>query len=193
VPPAPDTDTRVYFAATGHTLGGGFLAYWRANGGLPIFGFPISEEFTERSPIDGKDYTVQYFERNRFEYHPENKGTPYEVLLGLLGRDLTLGRVFATAPPPLESTPVRAYFAATGHSLSGEFLTYWLDNGGLAIFGYPLSEPFVEVSPTDGKPYLVQYFERNRFELHPENPEPYNVLLGLLGTDSARLKGYIAR
>src|SRR5262249_29825445 len=29
--------------------------------------------------------TVQYFERNRFEYHPENKGTQYEVLLGLLG------------------------------------------------------------------------------------------------------------
>ena len=34
---------------------------------------------------DGKTYLVQYFERNRLEYHPENKGTPYEVLLGLLG------------------------------------------------------------------------------------------------------------
>ena len=76
---------------------------------------------------------------------------------------------------------MRAYFAATGHSLSGEFLAYWLDNGGLAIFGYPLSEPFVEVSPTDGKPYLVQYFERARFELHSENAPPYDVLLGQFG------------
>jgi len=30
---------------------------------------------------------VQYFERARFEYHPENAGTPYVVLLGLLGTD----------------------------------------------------------------------------------------------------------
>jgi hypothetical protein len=29
---------------------------------------------------------VQYFERARFEYHPEFKGTPHEVLLGHLGR-----------------------------------------------------------------------------------------------------------
>jgi hypothetical protein len=28
---------------------------------------------------------VQYFERNRFEYHPENVGTDYEVQLGLIG------------------------------------------------------------------------------------------------------------
>jgi hypothetical protein len=32
---------------------------------------------------------VQYFERNRFEYHAENAGTRYEVLLGLLGRQLS--------------------------------------------------------------------------------------------------------
>ena len=39
-----------------------------------IFGFPISEEFTEVSKVDNKPYTVQYFERNRFEYHPEYAG-----------------------------------------------------------------------------------------------------------------------
>jgi glucose/arabinose dehydrogenase len=48
----------------------------------------LSEEFEEKNPTDGKTYIVQYFERNRFEYHPENKGTPYEVLLGLLGTQL---------------------------------------------------------------------------------------------------------
>ena len=61
---------------------------WRQNGGLPIFGFPISGEMQEVSPIDGKTYTVQYFERNRFEYHPEFRGTRNEVLLGLLGVEI---------------------------------------------------------------------------------------------------------
>jgi hypothetical protein len=29
----------------------------------------------------------------------------------------------------------------------------------------------------------VQYFERNRFEHHPGNPPPYDVLLGRLGAE----------
>lgn len=192
VPSTADTPTSVYFAETGHTLSNAFLTYWRDNGGLAIFGFPISEEFVEVSPTDGKPYTVQYFERNRFEYHPELKDVGYEVLLGLLGRDTTVGRTFPVADAPFESTPSRAYFPKTKHSLSGDFLAYWLDNGGLVIFGYPISEPFVETSKTDGKPYLVQYFERNRFELHPEKDPAYSVLLGLLGSEFARTRGYIA-
>jgi hypothetical protein len=47
----------------------------------------LTEEFIEISPTNGQPYTVQYFERNRFEYHPENAGTDYEVLLGLLGAE----------------------------------------------------------------------------------------------------------
>src|SRR5206468_3983407 len=54
-------------------------------GGLAQQGYPLSDEFTEISPQDGKPYTVQYFERAVFEYHPENKDTPYEVLLSQLG------------------------------------------------------------------------------------------------------------
>lgn len=193
VTPVPNTDARAYFPETGHTLSNVFLRYWQANGGLAIFGFPISEEFTEISKIDNKPYTVQYFERNRFEYHPEHAGDPYEVLLGLLGNDLTTGRKFDPAQPPYESTPTRAYFPETKHTLSAEFLQYWQANGGLAVFGYPLSEPFMEVSKDNGKVYLVQYFERNRFELHPENTYPYNVLLGRLGVEIARNQGYIPR
>lgn len=192
VPATPDTASSVYFVETGHTLSNAFLTYWSNHGGLAIFGFPISEEFIEVSPTDGKPYTVQYFERNRFEYHPELKDTGYEVLLGLLGRDTTVGRTFPSADPPFASTTSRAYFPETKHSLSGEFLTYWLDHGGLAIFGYPISEAFIETNTTDGKPYLVQYFERNRFELHPEKDPPYTVLLGLLGADYARTRGYLA-
>ena len=74
-----------YFAPTGHTLRGAFRRYWAAHGGLALYGYPLSEEFAEVNPADGQTYTVQYFERARFEYHPEYAGTPFEVELGLLG------------------------------------------------------------------------------------------------------------
>ena len=70
---------------TGKRLGGKFLQYWQQHGGLLQQGYPISDEFTEVSDLNGKPYTVQYFERAVFEYHPENAGTPYEVLLSQLG------------------------------------------------------------------------------------------------------------
>ena len=74
----------MHFAETGKRIGGMFLEYWKSNGGLPRQGYPISEEFREVSAVDGKTYTVQYFERAVFEYHPENR-PPYQVLLSPLG------------------------------------------------------------------------------------------------------------
>lgn len=72
------------FTETGKRVGGVFLAYWQGNGGLAQQGLPISEEFTETNELDGKAYTVQYFERAVFEQHPENPA-PYNVLLSQLG------------------------------------------------------------------------------------------------------------
>ena len=37
------------------------------------------------------------------------------------------------------------YFESTGHNLSHGFRTYWQNQGGLSIFGYPLSEEFTEI------------------------------------------------
>jgi hypothetical protein len=164
-----------------------FVKYWNSHGGLPIFGFPVSEVRIEKSKTDGNYYAVQYFERNRFEWHPEFKDTPNEVLLGLLGVELTRQRTFPDVQAFTDS-PGRVYMEATRHSLGEPFLTYWRDNGGLAIFGYPISEPFDEENPETGKTYLVQYFQRNRFEFHPENQPPYDVLLGLLGRDFKELQ-----
>ncbi|PZS02066.1 MAG: hypothetical protein DLM69_04385 [Candidatus Chloroheliales bacterium] len=73
-----------FFAATGHTVKGRFLAYWQQHGGLSQFGYPISDEFQERSELNSQTYTVQYFERAVFEFHPENQ-PPYDVLLSQLG------------------------------------------------------------------------------------------------------------
>jgi hypothetical protein len=75
------------------------------------------------------------------------------------------------------------YFPETRHNVLPQFLSYWEAHGGLPVYGYPISEPFEEVSATDGKLYTVQYFERNRLEWHPELPDPHKVSLGLLGVE----------
>jgi hypothetical protein len=170
-------------------LRGPFLDYWTRYGGLPQFGYPITEEFVEPAGATGKEpLVVQYFERNRFEHHPENAGTPYEVLLGSLGLDF-----HDSDPPaaPLRGTDSR-YFAPTGHNVAGPFLNYWQTHGGLFVHGYPVTEAYYEQkNPTNGKSYLVQYFERSRFEYHPEYAgTPYDMLLGLLGDQLAQKKGY---
>ncbi|MDQ6693467.1 MAG: PQQ-dependent sugar dehydrogenase [Chloroflexota bacterium] len=174
------------FSETGKCLRGDFLNYWFTHGGLTQFGLPVTGELTEKL-ADGKSYTVQYTERARLEYHPENKGKESEVLLGRLGADLAGPRA---GEEPFKSVPACGscnllYFKQTGHSIGAELQTYWQENGGIPVFGYPLSEAFQERSPTDGKTYLVQYFERNRLEYHPENKgTPYEVLLGLLGVQN---------
>lgn len=175
IPAFADTPTRRYFAATSHSLSGVFKTSWESQGGLAQFGFPLTEPFTETSVDDGKAYTVQYFERVRMEHHPENKGTAYEVLLGFLGK------AFHNVDPPAPALGGARYFPETGHNLSGDFRAYWERNGGLAVNGYPITEELTEVSAINGKSYTVQYFERARFERHPENKAPFNVLLGHLG------------
>jgi hypothetical protein len=136
----------------------------------------------EVSDLDGKVYTVQYFERAIFEYHPELKGTAFEVLLSQLGTFQYQRKYPDGAPnqrPNQDAGTLQ--FLETGKRLGGSFLKYWQEHGGLQQQGFPISDEFTEVSEADGKPYTVQYFERSVFEWHPENAPPYNVLLSLLG------------
>ena len=60
-----------------------FRASWSSRGGLDIFGLPLTGPITLNNGM-----IVQYFERARFEYHPELTGTRYAVLLGLLAVEL---------------------------------------------------------------------------------------------------------
>jgi hypothetical protein len=173
-PPAPPAGGPCqFFAATNQQVCGRFLAYWNAHGGLAINGYPISDAHPETLE-DGQPYTVQYFERVRMEYHPASSDPAYQVQLGQFGRTLH--------PADPSATPGTNYFPATGHNVTRQaFLAYWNAHGGLAQFGYPLSEEFSE-QLEDGQTYTVQYFERARFEWHPENADPqYQVLLGQFG------------
>ena len=185
VPPPtnPEPDVR-YFPETGHTVRGPFLQYWQQHGGLAQFGYPKTEVFF----VAGR--AVQYFERARFEYWPEFRGTPWEVQLGFLGRYALQGRVFPRQPAPdpnLPPDPNRRYFPETGQYVQGPFLKYWDAHGGLAIFGLPISGEIQEINPVDGKVYTVQYFERARLEYHPEFAGTENEIeLGLLGNQVLR-------
>src|SRR5690606_3286924 len=118
-----------YFPETGHHLVYGFKAYWEQNGGLPVFGYPLTEEFREHGQ------TVQYTERQRFEYHPELTGTPYEVLLGRLGaedaqrRNITGNQPFLPLPATTTGDANCEFFVETGHRLCFGFKDYWHAHG----------------------------------------------------------------
>jgi hypothetical protein len=162
---------KVYFPQTGHYLGGAFRTFWESRGGLALFGYPMSEEFVQKS--DGR--LVQYFERARFEIIGSGNGA--FVGLGLIGTDYIRARGLGfPRVAPTKNTSTLRYFPETGHTLRGAFKNYWEAKGGLSIFGFPLSEETAE-QLDDGRNYTVQYFERARFELVGSQ-----VRLGLLGS-----------
>lgn len=193
--PQSSDPSLTYESVTEHNVPTIFHNYWTANGGLFRFGYPLTEPFLEQSQTDGNTYLTQYFERARFEHHPEKAGTQFEVLLGLLGRERTATRLTEAPFKPLAAQPKSSaydYYVETGHTLRGGFRDYWSANGGLMSFGFPISEQFQEVSKTDGQTHTVQYFERVRIEWHPENKGTvYEYLLGHLGREILIDRGWL--
>ncbi len=181
-----------FFPQTGCSMSGAFLNYWQTNGGLDVFGYPIGPE----QQFNGM--TIQPFERTIFELHPENQ-PPYNVLLSRVGVEALQqqGTDWWTFPKADPSAP--HYFAETGHAIDPQFWNYWSSHGpnlgdpgtsfreSLALFGYPISQPMTMDGP-NGETYTVQWFERARMEYHPNNPQPYQVLLGRLGAEIAANK-----
>src|SRR6478672_6553732 len=111
-----------FFSETGKTVTDPFLSYWTGHGGLSQQGFPITDAYNEVNDADGKTYLTQYFERARFEYHPENAGPKFQVLLGLLGKE-ALAAKYAGNPPnsPAATVPGAGSktFPETGKTVSG--------------------------------------------------------------------------
>jgi len=196
------------FPETGHSIDGEFKRYYETHGlelgdsgisdreSLALFGYPVSEPFDETNPEDGQRYRVQYFERARFELHPENQD-PYRVLLGRLGftslsrqRQGVEPRIPNPEQPGLGAGCGR--FPETGYDLCPPFADFWQRSGGLPVYGFPIINARNEANPTDAKTYLTQWYERERLEFHPElRGTPYEILLGLLGAEDLRLRGYL--
>lgn len=101
-------------------------------------------------------------------------------IIALTTLGLLLVGWIGAVPAVAAAQPNGVCFAETGKCIQGRFLEYWQSHGGLALNGYPLSDERQELLE-DGHTYTVQYFERVRMELHPENQPPYDVLLGQFG------------
>jgi hypothetical protein len=162
----------IYFAQTGHYLGGAFRSFWESNGALANFGYPITPEY-----VSGAGRVTQYFERARFELTEVNGQAVVE--LGKLGVEMTGGRAFPKVPP-IRDTADRLYFPQTQHIVQYGFKEIWETRGGERIFGLPISEEIKEVVD-DGEWRTVQYFERVRFEYWPEFAPSQRVLISNLG------------
>ena len=195
-------DDRLCFNVPGITncIEGRFRQFWEQNGGLPVFGYPITPARQEVNADTGRSHLTQWFERNRFELHPE-LAAPYDVLLGRLGAEVLeqVGRDWRAEGRESGPRDGCVWFEETGHNVCNQsgaagFKHYWESHGlqdprlnayqrSLALFGLPLTAPRMETNAS-GDTVLTQWFERARFEWHSGNPAPYRVLLGLLGHEA---------
>lgn len=173
-PDLGQTPLQVFVPETGHTVGGTFLDYWRANGAASVIGNPVTEPFAAPN-----GFYSQAFERGILQYRPEfvwsddpivrfmpiHTGQVPNASAGLArtGRRAEGGgnrRSPAWRPLSAESKSVsRAiesgglFFEETGHTLKGSFLDWYSTHEGHFYIGHPVSEAY-----TDGGA-LIQYFE----------------------------------
>jgi hypothetical protein len=191
IPTTVSAQDETCFEETGFCISGRIREYWQTNGGLGVFGLPITAQASQI--VEDKTIEVQWFERVRLELHSD-QAAPYDVLLGRLGLEqLQLEGRSLESFPASEAQENCRFFSETNQNICGAFLNAWRSYGlelddqaskseaeNLALFGLPISPVITE--NIEGNDYSVQYFERARFELHPEIG-PDTVLFGLLGNE----------
>ena len=160
-----------YFPETGHWVSGDFLVKYE---GVPdsaeIYGFPITSAYIDQD----SGLRVQYFENARFELHPD-EGPDTRIKITPLGEFLYTPDTGEKVSIP-ENFPACQLFPEISFSVCYAFLDYFQENGGVSQFGYPISGFEIH----DG--WMSQYFQRARFEWHPELPAGERVVLTNLGT-----------
>src|SRR5574341_1776242 len=104
-----------YFPETDHIVREPFLPYFAQYGGVPFFGYPLTDAAT-----DSEGALNQVFQRARIQL------TVRGIELSPLGRQLHLG----------DGQP--------GHTVATEFQAYYHARGGEAFFGPPLGEAVLE-------------------------------------------------
>lgn len=158
-----------YFPETGHSVTADFFtAYQSVKDPLLLFGYPITEAYQDQTT----GLIVQYFQRARFELHPE-AAADLRVQLTPLGRYLYTPGPLVPVP---SNFPACQFFPETGFQVCFAFLDFFNAEGGVAQFGYPISN----FESHDDR--IVQYFQRARFEWHPEYPSGQRVTLTDLGS-----------
>lgn len=153
--------TERFFPETGHWVSGEFLSIYNSvTDPLLVFGYPITDEFSD-STFGRK---MQYFQRARLELD-ETAQPGHQVIISDLGRLVYERSNVEPAGLPTNTPACRPFTTSHGvFNICYAFLAFFNTHGGYRQFGYPISEYSIE-----GDQY-VQYFERARFEFHPELP-----------------------
>ena len=153
-------------------IGDEFQAFFEQNGGLRIFGYPLTEAYLES---DG-GRLIQYFQRLRLEYDRSLD----QVFVTPLGRwALPEEQVLAYAPG---SSPTEKEVQSE-LLIRDAFLAFYEANGGEELFGQAISDELED----GGR--RAQYFENALLEWRPDAPLDYRVQLGHLGEAHYRQVG----
>lgn len=147
-----------------HNVTGDFLAFYTSVDHLLIFGYPITEAFSD--PQTGTE--MQYFQRARMEIEDG------EVIVSPLGDRLYDKTIPVTT---IETSSTFCDDFSTGYNVCYEFLLFYEQHEGEKYFGKPMSDLY-QVSPNAPS---MQYFENARMEFHPEAATGEKVSLSHLG------------
>ena len=179
-----------YVPETDHVVSYEFLHYFSEKGGLDIFGYPRSEFMYE----DG--YIVQYFQRARMEWHPEDSTGP-QMRLTRMG-ELYIERYGVPngfdaplpAPPRAEGAPptepsepkvMRLHITASVRNvITGR-------TGGQTVFVYVTDQQQQPVQGADVEMVVHYPSGDQRYEFEPTNASGFtNVSFEILPAPPGR-------
>lgn len=160
-----------FFPETGHFITGSLYEFYSSNPNARLlYGLPITEAFQD--PVSGK--TIQYFQKVRLEFHPDNlpgdqvRLTPLGLLLYDRGQEI---------PGLTNNTPNCFQETDWDFPVCYSFLEFYLKYGGAFHFGRPISglEYF--------RGQLVQNFEFAHLIWKPDNPHDSSIIIAPLGLE----------
>jgi hypothetical protein len=161
---ANQPDTTITSSKSQYGVSPIFSQYYADHGGEGVMGAPISSEVSENG------LTVQYFQNAKLEYHPQLPGDN-QIILASLGQDYYgLSRCV-----PAASADNTLYFNNC-HAVDPAFREYFEKRGGVAFFGYPISERYIFEGVE-----MAQNFERATIVWDTRKPVEYRFGLLPLG------------
>ena len=182
---APTDPNKIFVKESGHYIQGDFKDIWTdpSKNAAFFYGNPLTEQFQEYDYSSKITKTVQFFQNVKFESTKAG-----QVNLAPVGREAIEGQFF---PPGrfLATNSSQQYFDETKHTLRGGFFQFWQTNGGLARFGFPITEEFTE-KDASGKDIVYQYFERVKLAFDPETTK---VTIATLGLEVLQKRGWLPK
>jgi hypothetical protein len=156
---------------TGHWLTGEFFAYYNSvSDPERIFGAPITDVFPDELR---PGYQIQYFERARMDYNP-NQPAGKRIALAPLGEWLYTENQAQQRATTAQNNGMCRVFAG-GKQVCYGFLQFFDLNDGARLLGRPVSD----LLWVDGR--YVQYFQNARLEWRTELPAGQRVVVSELG------------